>query len=93
MRVLNDNVLVEVPTEKKTTASGLYIPETAQDGQIIYGIVVKVGLGKVLDNGQRVFPSVIEGDTIYFPKFNSTKVDINGKTMYVVSEQQILLVK
>jgi chaperonin GroES len=93
MRVLNDNVLVEVPLERKQTASGLYIPETAQDGQVIYGTVIKVGLGKMLDNGQRCIPSVTEGDTVYFPKFNATKVDIDGKTVYVVSEQQIVLVK
>lgn len=93
MRVLNDNVLVEVPTEKKTTASGLYIPETAQEGQVIYGTVVKVGLGKIMDNGQRLIPNVIEGDTVYFPKFNSTKIEIDGRTLYVVSEQQIVLVR
>lgn len=93
MRVLNDNVLVEVPMEKKQTASGLYIPETAQEGQVIYGTVIKVGLGRILDNGQRTILNVAEGDTVYFPKFNATKIDIEGKTLYVVSEQQIVLVK
>ena len=93
MRVLNDNVLVEVPLEKKQTASGLYIPETAQEGQVIYGTVVKVGTGRLLDNGQRSTLNVVEGDTVYFPKFNATKVDIDGKTLYVVTEQQIVLVK
>lgn len=93
MRVLNDNVLVEVPMEKKQTASGLYIPETAQEGQVIYGTVVKVGLGRVLDNGQRLIPNVMEGDTVYFPKFNSTKIELDGRSFHVVSEQQIVLVK
>ena len=93
MRVLNDNVLVEVPMEKKQTASGLYIPETAQEGQVIYGTVIKVGLCRILDNGQRTILNVTEGDTVYFPKFNATKIDIEGKTLYVVSEQQIVLVK
>jgi chaperonin GroES len=93
MRVLNDNVLVEVPLEKKQTASGLYIPETAQEGQVIYGTVVKVGTGRLLDNGQRSTLNVTEGDTVYFPKFNATKIDMDGKTLYVMSEQQIVLVK
>lgn len=93
MRVLNDNVLVEVPLEKKQTASGLYIPDTVQEGQVIYGTVTKVGNGKLLDNGQRVIPNVTEGDTVYFPKFNATKIDMDGKTLYVVSEQLIVLVK
>lgn len=92
MHVLNDNILVEVPLEKKQTASGLYIPETVQEGQVIYGTVVKIGQGKLLNNGNRVIPNVKEGDTVYFPKFNATKVDINGKSLYVVSEQQIVLV-
>jgi chaperonin GroES len=93
MRVLNDNVLVEVPLERKQTASGLYIPETAQEGQVIYGTVIKVGNGRLLDNGQRTTVSVTEGDTVYFPKFNATKIDMDGKTLYVMSEQQIVLVK
>jgi chaperonin GroES len=90
MRVLNDNVMVVVEGVKTQTASGLYIPETAQDGQIIFGRVVEVGTGRLLDNGTRVPMSVTQGETVWFPKFNASKIDKDGKTLYIVSETQIL---
>lgn len=90
MRVLNDNVMVLVEGVKTQTASGLYIPETAQDGQIIFGRVVEVGDGRLLDNGTRAPMSVKHGETVWFPKFNASKIEREGKTFYVMSEQQIL---
>jgi chaperonin GroES len=90
MRVLNDNVMVLVEGVKQQTASGLYIPETAQEGQILFGKVIEVGDGKILDSGTRAPMSVQKGETVWFPKFNASKIEREGKTFYVMSEQQIL---
>jgi chaperonin GroES len=90
MRVLNDNVMVLVEGVKTQTASGLYIPETAQDGQIIFGRIIEVGDGRLLDNGTRAPMSVKQGETVWFPKFNASKIEHEGKTFYVMSELQIL---
>lgn len=90
MRMLNDNVMVLVEGVKQQTASGLYIPETAQEGQILFGKVVEVGDGKLLDNGTRAPMSVQKGETVWFPKFNASKIEREGKTFYVLSELQIL---
>lgn len=90
MRMLNDNVMVVVEGVKAQTASGLYIPETAQEGQILFGKVVEVGEGKLLENGTRAPMSVKHGETVWFPKFNASKIDRDGKTFYVMSEVQIL---
>lgn len=93
IRTLNDNVLVEVPKEKQTTASGLYIPETAQEGQVIYGIVKDVGPGKIQVNGVRAPVDVEIGQTIWFPKYNAFKATVDGIEYYVVPEAQILVVR
>ena len=90
MRMLNDNVMVLVEGVKQQTASGLYIPETAQEGQILYGKVVEVGQGKILESGHRAVMSVEKGETVWFPKFNASKIEKDGKTFYVMSELQIL---
>ena len=90
MRMLNDNVMVVVEGVKTQTASGLYIPDTAQEGQILFGKVVEVGEGKLLENGSRAKMSVKQGETVLFPKFNASKIDRDGKTFYVLSEVQIL---
>ena len=90
MRVLNDNVMVLVEGVKTQTASGLYIPDTAQEGQILFGKVVEVGDGKLLETGERAKMSVNKGETVWFPKFNASKIEREGKTFYVMSELQIL---
>jgi chaperonin GroES len=82
--------MVLVEAVKTQTASGLYIPETAQEGQILSGTVVEVGNGKLLDDGTRANMSVISGETVWFPKFNASKIERDGKTFYVMSEQFIL---
>lgn len=93
MNVINDNVLVQVDKAPTTTASGLYIPEASQNERIISGVVVAVGNGRILENGMRALMQVDEGDTVWFPKFNSSEIQENGETYYVVSESQILAVK
>ena len=90
MRMLNDNVMVLVEGVKTQTASGLYIPDTAQEGQILFGKVVEVGNGKMLEDGSRAKMSVEKGETVWFPKFNASKIERDGKTFYVMSELQIL---
>ena len=90
MRMLNDNVMVLVEGVKTQTASGLYIPDTAQEGQILFGKVVEVGDGKLLETGERAKMSVNKGETVWFPKFNASKIEREGKTFYVMSELQIL---
>ena len=89
MRMLNDNVMVEVPTVNNMRGS-LYVPDTVQEGQILYGNVVEVGEGKLLETGERAKMSVNKGETVWFPKFNASKIERDGKTFYVMSELQIL---
>lgn len=92
MRVMNDNILVSGANEgPRTTASGLYVPDTVQEGQVIKGTVVSVGQGRMLQDGTRVAPSIAAGETVWFPKFNANKVELSGVTHYVVAEQYILV--
>ena len=95
MRVLNDNVMVAVGSQgERTTPSGLYMPETAgNDGQVIKGVVQTVGDGLLLNNGQRAPMNVQVGDTVWFPKFNAHKIEIERKMFYVISESQIAIIE
>ncbi len=90
MRMLNDNVMVLVEKVQQNPNSLLYVPDTAQEGQIVFGKVVEVGQGKLLENGTRSPMSVEKGETVWFPKFNASKIEREGKTFYVMSELQIL---
>lgn len=93
MKVLNDNVLVSFENKPQQSKSGLYLPDTPQDGQVVFGKVLNYGPGRVGPDGKVVEVSVKIGDTVWFPKFNASQVEVDGIKYYVVAESQILLVK
>lgn len=93
MKVLNDNVLVSVEAKPTQSASGLYLPDTPQDGQVVFGKILNYGPGRIGPDGKVVPVSVNIGDRVWFPKFNASQVEVDGTKYYVVAESQILLVK
>lgn len=90
MRVLNDNVMVVVDKVKQNPNSMLYIPDSVQEGQVIFGTVTAVGDGKLLENGGRAQMSVKVGDTVWFLKFGAHAIETADKKQYVMQEVQIL---
>lgn len=89
VKPLEDRVLIK-PVEKETkTESGLYLPESAKE-KPIQGKIVAVGPGKLLDNGERVKPSVKKGDTVVFGKYAGTEIEIKGVTHMIMRESELL---
>lgn len=93
MKVLNDNVLVSFENKQQQSRSGLYLPDTPQDGQVVFGTVLDVGPGRLNPDGTRTPLSVSVGELVWFPKFNASQLEVEGTKYYVVGEPQILLVK
>jgi chaperonin GroES len=89
VRPLEDRVLIK-PIEPETkTESGLYLPESAKE-KPMQGKVVAVGPGKLLDNGERVRPSVKKGDTVVFGKYAGTEVEIKNIKHMILRESELL---
>ena len=88
LKPLGDKVFVEVIEESQTTASGIVLPDTAQE-KSQRGKVLAVGSGKVLESGERVALEVAEGDTVVFAKYGGTEVSLEGKELMVLSERDI----
>ena len=55
-------------------------------------MVVAVGSGRILENGQKVDLEVKEGDRVVYAKFAGTEVEIDDKEYLVLSETEILAV-
>lgn len=90
---LGDRVVIkreEKGTEK--TASGIIIPETAQEEKPQLGSVVAVGEGRRTDEGDVVPIRVKVGDTVLFSRFGPDEVEIEGESYLVVSESNLLAV-
>ncbi|MBN1114211.1 MAG: co-chaperone GroES, partial [Oligoflexia bacterium] len=53
-------------------------------------VIVAVGTGKVLDNGEKVKLSVKEGDKVLFGKYAGTEVKIDSVEHLIMREDDIL---
>ena len=67
LRPLDDRVVVEPLDAEETTAGGIVLPDSAQE-KPQRGKVVAVGVGKLLDSGNRGELSVAIGDEVIFGK-------------------------
>ncbi|GAB2854583.1 MAG: co-chaperone GroES [Micrococcaceae bacterium] len=91
IKPLEDRIVVEPLAAEQTTASGLVIPDTAQE-KPQEGKVVAVGPGRVADNGERVAVDVSEGDVVLFSKYGGTEVKYAGEEYLVLSARDVLAV-
>lgn len=90
---LGDRVLVKPENdEAEKTASGIYIPDTAQKEKPERGTVVAVGPGKRGDDNELIPVSVKVGDTVMFSKYGFDEVKINDEEYYIVNESNILAI-
>lgn len=91
LKPLGDRVIIELVESEETTASGIVLPDSAQE-KPQEGKVVAVGTGRVLDNGEKVALEIAEGDHIIFSKYSGTEVKYQGKEYLILRESDILAV-
>ncbi|MUV38526.1 10 kDa chaperonin [Lentibacillus sp. JNUCC-1] len=91
IKPLGDRVVIELVEQEEKTASGIVLPDSAQE-KPQEGNVVAVGSGRVTDSGKTVTPEVKEGERIIFSKFAGTEVKYEGKEYLILRENDILAV-
>jgi len=86
LKPLADRVLVEASAAETTTASGIIIPDTAQE-KPQQGTVVAVGSGKPDE------PMTVKvGDTVLYGKYGGTEIKHEGKDYLIMRESDIYAV-
>ena len=88
LKPLGDKVVVQVVEAEGKTASGIYLPDSAQK-KPQEGKVVAVGTGRVLDDGSRNKLSVKAGDKVLFSKYGGNEVTLDGEEYTILDEDQI----
>ncbi|NBV75015.1 MAG: co-chaperone GroES [Methylococcaceae bacterium] len=91
IRPLHDRVVVKRVEEETKTAGGIVLPGSAAE-KPSEGEVLAVGTGKPLDNGQVRALEVKVGDRVLFGKYSGTEVKVDGETVIVMREDDILAV-
>ena len=86
IRPLSDRVLVEPQEAQTITASGIYIPDSAQE-KPQQGKVIAVGPGKKDEPME-----VKEGDVVLYGKYAGTEVTFEDKKYLIVKQSDILAI-
>jgi chaperonin GroES len=88
---LRDKVVVRRLEAEDRTAGGIVLPDTAKE-KPRQGKVLSIGDGRMLESGVRSRMQVREGDRIIFTTYSGTEVSVDGETLLVMSEDDILAV-
>ena len=88
---LEDKLLVQINEAETTTASGLVIPDSAQE-KPQEATVVAVGPGRSDENGKRIPMDVAEGDVVIFSKYGGTEIKYSGQEYLILSQRDILAI-
>ena len=89
VKPLEDRVLIKPDNPETKTESGIFLPESAKE-KPIQGRIIAVGPGKMLDNGERVRPSVKKGDTVVFGKYAGSEIEIKNVKHMIMRESELL---
>lgn len=89
IRPLHDRIIVRRDEEIKESAGGIIIPDVATDTPV-QGEVLAVGNGKITETGELKALSVAVGDKIIFVKTAGTEIKVDGETLLVLTEFDVM---
>ena len=92
LQPLEDRIVVKPGESEETTASGLVIPDSAQE-KPQQGEVLAVGPGKRSEQTGDVIPvDVKKGDTVVYSKYGGTEITIDGKDLLILTSRDVLAI-
>lgn len=89
LKPLGDRVFVKVSEAQTKTASGIILPDAAQEKPQV-GEVTAVGPGKMEDNGSRSAMDVSVGDKVLYSKYAGTEIKLGDDEYILLSAKDIL---
>ena len=89
VKPLSDRIVVKPEPAEEKTASGIILPDTAQEKPQI-GMVMAVGPGKTSDTGDLDKMSLKKGDKVLYGKYSGTEIAVDGDDVLIMRESDIL---
>jgi len=89
LRPLDDGIVIKQSQANEKTSGGIYLPDVAKEKPQT-GKAVAVGPGKILDNGKRQAMTVKKNDTVIYPKYIGSDIEIDGEKYVILKESDIL---
>ena len=92
LKPLDDRIVVKPNDAEEKTASGLVIPDTAQE-KPQQGTVLAVGPGRWSDDTGKHSPLDIKvGDTVLYSKYGGTEVTHEGEDLLILTSRDVLAI-
>lgn len=91
LKPLFDNVLIRPLEAEAKTASGIILPDSAQEKPQM-GEVIAVGPGKVTPKGEKEPMVVKVGQRVMYKKWGGNEVKLNGEELMLVEQKDILAI-
>ena len=91
LKPLGDRVIIEVKEEAEQTA-GSFLLTSASKEKSQTGVIIAVGEGRILPNGERVSLEVKVDQTVMFEKYAGQEVKYDGKDYLIVHEKDIIAI-
>ncbi|MBO7156501.1 MAG: co-chaperone GroES [Clostridia bacterium] len=85
---LFDKVVIQHIEANETTASGIFLPSSAQEKPQM-AKVIAVGEGGVID-GKEINMIVKAGDTVLYSKYAGSEFKIEGESYVIIRQSDIL---
>src|SRR4051812_39166461 len=85
VKPIGDRILVQQLKQEEVTASGIFLPETAEKEKKAQGKIVALGNGKAIKS-----LGLKKGDVVVFGKYSGDEIEIdkeNYKILYVGREE------
>jgi chaperonin GroES len=83
-------VLIEAGDLLRKTASGIYVPETAQEKQA-KGKVISVGDPIYID-GREIISPVKIGDIVFYKKWGGDEIKVDNKELKLVKFDELMAI-
>jgi chaperonin GroES len=91
LKPLFDNVLIRPLEAEVKTASGIILPDTAQEKPTM-GEIIAVGPGRVTIKGEKEPMMVKAGQKVMYKKWGGNEVKFNGEELTLVEQKDILAI-
>jgi chaperonin GroES len=88
---IGENIVVKRLEAEDVTAGGIVLPDAAKE-KPLQGRVLSLGDGRLLPCGNHAAHQLSEGDRVLFDRYAGTEVRVNGDTLLIMREDEILAV-
>lgn len=89
LRPLGSRVVISPVEPQSQTPGGIVLPDMAKE-KPTRGKVLSVGPGRLLDSGERAEMEVADGDTVLYPRYEGTTVEVDGDELVVMEAEKLL---